>query len=1172
MNKNAIQKYAIWARNELRNQITQKAFQYGITPDEKPQKGLDSVNGIVLSPVEKKQRDQLVEQVNQKGFNQVIEELAYTWFNRLIAIRFMEVNDYLPDHIRVLSSPNNEFKPEILTTAVNLDDKHFNKDLILKLIDEGKQEELYRYLLIAECNALNEILPRMFETMDGYTELILPTNLLKPDSVIGKLISDIPEEDWKDQVQIIGWLYQYYNSELKDETFALSKKGKISKERIPSATQLFTPDWIVRYMVENSVGRIYIDKQKNEELYVDGMDEQSIEEARPDIEKEIANKMGWKYFVPEPIQELDVRKKLQGIQRESFNQGPEEIKVFDPCMGSGHVLVYAFDILVQIYKEYGFTERDAAQSILKYNIYGLDIDDRAGQLAYFSVMMKARQYDRRIFTRQIIPNVISIAESDTVTKDVIDSFSNKNPKLRSSLQTIIKSLANAKEYGSLLEIPPIAYGEISRRIEEIENNNNLDKEIILNSLTPLIETAKILSGSYSAVITNPPYLSISKVDPILGNFVKENFPDSKSDLYSAFIERCKKMTIKDGYQAMITQHSWMFISSYEVLRKKIFHLDTVNMIHLGPRAFEEIAGEVVQTTSFVLRNQYHPNYVGAYARLIGANSQGEKEKLFLSGQDFHIAKQSDFSKIPGEPVAYWANGAIIDAFSNGTPLGNLAITRNGMKTGKNEIFVRNWFEIDRSKFKPDALNAQEAISSNKKWFPYNKGGEFRKWYGNNDYVVNWENGGEAIFKNPKEEGRNVQDYPAELKFSSSGSWGLISTGTPSFRYKERNLSDIAGMSFFAKKQDVLYYLGFCNSKVASTFLEILAPTINYQAGDIARLPIFRDEAIYNPIIALVEENITLCRNDWDQNETSWDFKKHPLVNGTSITYAIDSWNEARLKHFSKLKKNEEQINDIFISLYRLKDVLNSSVNDNEISISLPSLSKDIRSLVSYAVGCIFGRYSLDEEGLIYAGGNWDPSKYQTIIPDSDNVIPIGTDEYFEDDLTARFIDWVRTVYGEETLEENLKFIADALGGKGTPREVIRSYFLNGFYADHLKTYHKRPIYWLFDSGKKNGFKALIYMHRYQPDTIARIRTDYVHEQQERYRSQIKHINTTIDEMPKSEQVKMRKQLKDLEGKLAEVTKYEEKIHHLADKMIKIDLDDGVKHNYALFQDVLAKIK
>ena len=878
MNKSAIQKFAKEARTELIAQVSQRAYQYGITEKEYGEADAVTVGGRALTSDEAKERGELVAQIRQKGYAQVMEEVAYTWFNRFIALRFMEVNGFLPSHIRVFSDSTGAFKPEILSDALHLDLPGLDKEKVAAYIEGNQTEELYRYLLLTQCNALNEALPRMFEKMGGYTELLFPNNILKSDSVLGRMVTDIPEEDWTDQVQIIGWLYQYYNAELKDETFALLKKNvKVTKERIPSATQLFTPDWIVRYMVENSLGRMFISGQLG---VVSGQTEvasgQLTEEERIEREKVLAGEMGWKYYLPEAAQEPEVRAQLNQLAADTCSLA--DLRIIDPCMGSGHILVYAFDLLIQIYKKFGVSERDAAQSILQHNLYGLDIDDRAAQLAYFAVMMKARQYDRRIFSRGIQPHVYAIAESNGLDSAAVGYFTNSDPKLTKDFGTLADELRDAKEYGSILNITPVDFAALYARVEEVKDDISLYRESVLNTVLPLIQVAEVMARKYDVVVTNPPYMGSSNMDAKLSEFVKKHYPDSKSDLFAVFIERCGQMTAQNRYQAMITQHAWMFLSSFEKLRTKLLLKDTVNMAHLGPRAFEEIGGEVVQTTSFVLRNSHIADYKGTYCRLIEPTTQQGKEDLFLSGESRYVAQQSNFSKIPGSPVAYWVSEALLQVFERGILLGTIADSKQGLATGDNNRFLREWYEVYTSKIKFVAVNTEDASQSNYKWFPYNKGGEFRKWYGNNDYIVNWGNDGFEI-KHFKDENGKLRSRPQNTNyyFRESASWSLVTSSVAAFRYKPQgNIFDVAGMSFFSKEK-LLYLLALCNSKIVMEILKIIAPTINFQCGDIANIPVLFCEQQNRQIENLVSDNIDLSRTDWDSFETSWDFKRHPLV-------------------------------------------------------------------------------------------------------------------------------------------------------------------------------------------------------------------------------------------------------------------------------------------------------
>ena len=1166
MDKNAIKKFAVWARTELIARVSLKGVEYGITEENIEDANADSVGGKVLTADEKKQRQALITEIIDKGYKQVMEEVAYTWFNRFSALRFMEVNGYLPSHVRVFTDEENNFKPQIITEAIHLDLDGLDMEKVYELKDAEKTEELYKYLLIVQCNALNKILPGMFQKIADYTELLLPDNLLREGSVIQQMIELIPEDDWKDAVQIIGWLYQYYNSEKKDDVFAALKKNvKITKENIPAATQLFTPDWIVRYMVENSLGRLYISNQlsvgsgQNSEQWSVESEQRRIER-----EKELAEQMGWKYYLPEAEQTKEVRAELNKLTTNNWELST--LKVIDPCSGSGHILAYMFDVLMKIYESYGYTTREAVASIVENNLYGLDIDDRAAQLAYFAVMMKARQYDRRFFSRGIQPHVYAIVESNHVDSFALEYFCNGDAKLKKAMDTIISELHDAKEYGSILTATPQDWSALYARFAEIEEDIHISREAALRELLPLVQTAQALAQKYETVVTNPPYMGSSGMSAKLSNYVKKNYPDSKSDLFAVFIEKCGQMPKKNGYQAMITQHAWMFLSSFEKLRAKILRTDIVNMAHLGARAFEEIGGEVVQTTSFVVRKSHIADYKGEYCRLIEPTTQQGKEDMFLAGENRYSSDQTNFSKIPGSPVAYWASTKMLEAFQTGNKFAGE--TKKGVLTGDNNTYLRLWHEVDIGKIGFELYSHAEMIDSSMKWFPVTSGGEKRRWYGNFDTIVNLENDGADIKANVK----NYRLRDSQYYMLEAITWTEISSSIFTCRYVPKGILFGNGgpVSFFFNKK-LMYHLALLNSKVAMEILGYLAPTINYGPEQINRIPIVYSNE--DEVNQLTKWNILLSQTDWDSFETSWDFQHHPLLRKVpTIAEAFDQLQAECDDRFNQLKANEEELNRIFIDIYGLQDELTPEVEDKDVTVRKADLGRDIRSFISYAVGCMFGRYSLDVDGLAYAGGEWDASKYASFAADKDNIIPICDDEYFEDDIVGLFVKFVKTVYGAGTLDENLKFIADALGGKGQPKDVIRNYFLNDFYTDHCKIYQKRPIYWLFNSGKKNGFKALIYMHRYQPDTIARIRTDYVHEQQARYRTAIADLEQRIANASTGERVKLNKKLTTLQAQDTEIRAYEEKIHHLADQMISIDLDDGVKKNYAIFQDVLAKIK
>ena len=1173
MDKNAIKKFAVWARTELIARVSLKGVEYGITEDNIEDANADSVGGKVLTADEKKQRQALIVEINDKGYKQVMEEVAYTWFNRFSALRFMEVNGYLPSHVRVFTDEENNFKPQIITEAIHLDLDGLNMEKVYELKDAEKTEELYKYLLTVQCNALNKILPGMFQKIADYTELLLPDNLLREGSVIQQMIELIPEDDWKDAVQIIGWLYQYYNSEKKDDVFAALKKNvKITKENIPAATQLFTPDWIVRYMVENSLGRLWLEGHPDAKDQLLPTEEEQSAYAAGNRDMEDTK---WHYYLEEAEQEPEVQAQLAEIRKEYAALTPDQLKVIDPCSGSGHILAYMFDVLMKIYESYGYTTREAVASIVENNLYGLDIDDRAAQLAYFAVMMKARQYDRRFFSCGIQPHVYAIVESNHVDQFALEYFCNGDAKLKKAMDTIISELHDAKEYGSILTVTPQDWSALYARFAEIKEDIHISREVALRGLLPLVQVAEALAQKYDVVVTNPPYMGSGGMGAKLTDFVKKSYPDSKSDMSTVCMEKSLSMCRKNGFMTMINIPVWMFLASYENFRNALLRDNTIiNMIHPGRGIF----GSDFGTTTFVFRKSNPCGYIGCYHRLFDAQgevkSNEEREKAFLDKKGQFYADQLNFSKIPGNPVAYWVSDILMEAFAKEIFIGDICEPRVGMATANNDRFIRLWYEVGMDKIGLGMKCREEAVNSKKKWFPFAKGGEFRKWYGNNDYVVNWENDGIEIrnFKDEKTGRIRSHNYNLDYIFQSAITWTVISSATTSFRFcPEGFLYSNSGYGmFFPHKNDIPAILGFLNTSVVMSILSVLSPTIGFESGYLRKIPYLSTP---DEVTAVVNECISIARADWDSFETSWDFKHHPLLRKVpTITEAFEQWQAECDDRFNHLKSNEEELNRIFIDIYGLQDELTPEVEDKDVTVRKADLGRDIRSFISYAVGCMFGRYSLDVDGLTYAGGEWDDSKYTSFAADKDNIIPICDDEYFEDDIVGLFVEFVKTVYGADVLDENLKFIADALGGKGQPKDVIRNYFLSDFYSDHCKIYQKRPIYWLFDSGKKNGFKALIYMHRYQPDTIARIRTDYVHEQQARYRTAIADLEQRIANASTGERVKLNRKLTTLQAQDTEIRTYEEKIHHLADQMISIDLDDGVKKNYAIFQDVLAKIK
>ena len=1187
MNKTAIKNFAIWARNKLIADVSYDARLIGITENgiakPLPQSfggtqffDIGTAEPYSISGEAVRQRDKLIEVIQQKekdtdyktAYQYVIEEVAYTWFNRLIAIRFMEVNDYLPSHIRVLSSESGKLEPDLVTTPFDAELPFTAEEeaQIFQLKQDNKLDEVFRILFLKQCNALNEILPALFEKTKNYTELLLSLSVIDQDGVVYHLIHDIPEDDFNiergGQVEIIGWLYQYYNTEPKAAAFA--KNGKITKEEIPAVTQLFTPDWIVRYMVENSLGRLWV-------------------EGHPDC----GLKENWKYYLEEAQQEPEVQAKLAEIRKEYAALNPEDIKLIDPCMGSGHILVYAFDVLMQIYESAGYSQRDAAKSILEHNIYGLDIDDRAYQLAYFAVMMKARQYNRRILNGENTCHVYAIQESNSINRAHLKYFGagmddiEKNAA-KMQLEGLLDTLTDAKEYGSILNVESYNWDLLRRFVaaEDTAGQISMDSvgvEDTAEQLNRLVDIGETMARKYWVTITNPPYAAISNLSPKVNDFVKANYPDSKVDLFAVFIERCGLMTRVSGYQAMITQHAWMFLASYENLRDKLLNKELINLAHLGPHAFDEINGEVVQTSSFVFCNDFFSNYNSTFVQLVGGKNEAAKAAMFISGEHRFNKTNEQLREIQGTPyTAYWASDVVLSAFKKSHLVGDVSEPRVGMATANNDRFIRLWFEVNRNKFGINISSRKEAVESRKKWFPFAKGGEQRKWYGNNDTVVNWENDGFEIqnFKDEKTGRIRSHNYNLDYIFSSALTWTVIGTEKTSFRFCPVGfLYSNSGYGLFCNNEKTKYYLlGFMNSKIAASLLKILSPSMGFESGYLRKLPLIESDSL-DSIVERVKHCIDGSNAEWDSFEISWDFKKHPLLrNVSTISEAFTQWQSECDDRFNQLKANEEELNRIFIDIYGLQDELTPEVEDKDVTVRKADLQRDIKSLLSYAVGCMFGRYSLDVEGLAYAGGEWDSSKYQSYIPDADNVIPITDEEYLDDDIVSRLCAWLKAVYGADTLEANLDYIAKALGNKGsTSREIIRNYFLNDFFKDHCQTYSvtgsgKRPIYWLFDSGKQNGFKALVYLHRYTPDTIGNLRIDYLHKMQRVYESEINRMQDMMDHSENAREVAAASKRKDkLAKQLKECREYDEKISHLALSRIELDLDDGVKVNYRKLQ-------
>lgn len=1187
MDKPAIKKFAVWARNKLIADTKYRAGLVGVTEstvaEPLPQSnesvqffdvGLPQPYRIEGDAVTQRQR--FVAELNKEtakqgsytaAYQTVVDKVAYTWFNRLIAVRYMEVNDLLPSRTRVLSSADGRAEPQIVTSPFDavLDYTPAEQQQIVTLKNDNKLDEAFRLLFLKQCAALGDCLPRLFEQVDDYMPLLLALSFTDKDGVVCHLVNDIPESDWQDAVQIVGWLYQYYNTEPKEQVFANLKKNiKISAENIPAATQLFTPDWIVRYMVENSLGRLWSD-------------------GHPDFDKS-----NWKYYLDEAPQEPQVAQQLAELRKGYAALTPEDIKCIDPCMGSGHILAYLFDVLMQIYRSAGYTDRDAAAGIVEHNLYGLDIDDRAAQMAYFVVMMKGCHYDSRFLRRHLNPHVYAIQESGELTTDALGRLG----KQESTARALLDGFKNAKEYGSILQ-PKVTLAELDalqEQLREVDGASDMgsftDQFVVgqlLRVLCPLVEQARMLVQKYDVVVTNPPYMGGSGMNARLSDYVKKVYPDSKSDLFAVFIEHGNEMVKRAGFNCMVTMQSWMFLSSFEKMRVNALQTKTItNLMHME----NMVMGIAFGTAVTVFQNVAVHGYKGTYNQIKLQDIENDVPKQFpVSGNRFAQVSTDNFSKIPGSPVAYWASDTINKLFSLDAELKKYAEPRHGMSTGNNDLCLKLWHEVPNNEICFTAKNRDEFDKAGKKYAPYKKGGEYRLWYGNNDYVIAYS----ATLRKRMESLSGYRASSTEYFFRPSINWSDVTSGKFGVRLSPNGFAfDGRGASMFCNEDIRFYLAALMSSKLASYFLDMLNPTLTFNIENIAAIPTIIDKEKKLDVDWKAEECYDCSKSDWDSFETSWDFAEHPLVKwshdlwdatsiGATMAYYYHGerpevscpvelcyllWQGECNDRFAKLKANEEELNRIFIGIYGLQDELTPEVEDKDITVRKADLGRDIRSLISYAVGCIFGRYSLDQPGLAYAGGDWNPDQYHTFLPDADNVIPITDEEYFPDDLTGLFVAWVKKVFGAGSLEDNLAFIAKALGTKGTsPRAVIRNYFLNGFYADHVKIYQKRPIYWLYDSGKQNGFKALIYMHRYNADTSGLVRADYLYKMEQVYESEIARMDDAIANGASREVAQATKRKEKLVKQLKECKDYDDRLGHIALARIPIDLDDGVKVNY-----------
>ncbi|HDI8685406.1 TPA: BREX-1 system adenine-specific DNA-methyltransferase PglX [Escherichia coli] len=1212
MNTNNIKKYAPQARNDFRDAVIQKLTTLGIAADKKGNLQIAEAETIgetvrygqfdyPLSTLPRRER--LVKRARELGFEVLVEHCAYTWFNRLCAIRYMELHGYLDHGFRMLSHPETPAAFEVLDHVPEVAEALLpeSKAQLVEMKLSGNQDEaLYRELLLGQCHALHHAMPFLFEAVDDEAELLLPDNLTRTDSILRGLVDDIPEEDWE-QVEVIGWLYQFYISEKKDAVI-----GKVVKsEDIPAATQLFTPNWIVQYLVQNSVGRQWL------QTYPDSPLKDKME-----------------YYIEPAEQTPEVQAQLAAITPASIE--PESIKVLDPACGSGHILIEAYNVLKNIYEERGYRGRDIPQLILENNIFGLDIDDRAAQLSGFALLMMARQDDRRIFTRDVRLNIVSLQESlhldiaklwqqlnfhqQVQTGSMGDMFAENTALTQTDsaeyqlLMRTLKRFVNAKTLGSLIQVPQEEEAELKVFLDalyRLEQKGDFQQKAAAKAFIPFIQQAWILAQRYDAVVANPPYMGGKGMNGELKEFAKNNFPDSKADLFAMFMQHAFSLLKENGFNAQVNMQSWMFLSSYEALRGWLLNNKTfITMAHLGARAFGQISGEVVQTTVWVVNNNHTEFYRPVFFRLINGSEEEKKSALISRKNMFNHTLQNDFKKIPGAPIAYWISESFRNSFSVNNNVDSLFKPRKGIDTGDNEKFLRGWHEISHSKIGFNMASEEESISSGLTWFPYNKGGDFRKWYGNFYYVINWKNGGFEVKNHIDKNGKIKSNIRNKNFFFKSGiTWTDISSSYFGVRYLPQGfICDNSGSACYGDEIHYPSFLAMLASKPTFSLLKILNPTLHFQAGNISSLPVW---GISSPEIKLnANKAIDIAKEDWDSYETSWDFKRNKLISkGVLRDKYHQSINENNIS-FNKLKEIEEKNNEHFInSLHISTDELSPVVENDSITLKSNIFhrygintpyneglsryrSETIAEMISYSLGCQMGRYSLDREGLVYAHeGNKGfadlvaEGAYKTFPADSDGILPLMDDEWFDDDVTSRVKEFVRTVWGEEHLQENLEFIAESLclyaikPKKGeSALETIRRYLSTQFWKDHMKMYKKRPIYWLFSSGKEKAFECLVYLHRYNDATLSRMRTEYVVPLLARYQANIDRLNDQLDEASGGETTRLKRERDSLIKKFSELRSYDDRLRHYADMRISIDLDDGVKVNYGKFGDLLADVK
>lgn len=1164
MDRTAIRNFAIFARNKLIEDIKERATYFGVTEN-----GISQFYGH-LTEEEKVARHHFIEKISRSNeedyvtsFNDAIEDIAYIWFTRIVALRYMDANSLLPFNNQLFLSKD-EKEPKIISTLGDnvLDFTPEDEMNIGKYKAEKNNKALYILLFVKVNEYLGQNMTVFQNDLDDYVKLLLNLDY-DSNGVIAEL-SKINIDNFTQGVEIMGWFHQYYNTDVFNKLYDgdMSKK-KISSKYLPVATQLYTPDWVVKYMVENTLGRVWVDH-----LIGNG----ETEKAENFINK-------WQYYIKDTDED---NPELKKIREKRKDLKPTDIKFIDPCMGSGHILVYAFELLVDIYCNEGYSQSDSALLIVENNLYGLDIDDRASALSYFALMMKASYYNKNLVLEKYKVNLCSVQESNNIENvdEVALFFSNGNERLLEEFTYLITVFYDGKEYGSILNLRKVDFKSLYNRIEELRNYNPTTKEEnnylkeIFSKLLPLINQANIMSHHYDVVVTNPPYLSNSRMNKKLAMYVNREYNIAKNDLAVVFIQKAVGVLSKeDALIAMITTVSWMYLKSFEKFRKYLLHSFQLNsIVDFGTELFEGKIGHLPVVTWVNRKHLPFQKLCGVRLSEYNYSKRKEKHNQFFNKENYHYTDQYDFAKIPGEPVAYWLGDSFMKAFEQGRTLGELTVCRNGMKTGDNERFLRLWWEVNLSKANFTAENVNDAYESGATYFPYNKGGEYRKWYGNNDYLINWYKNGETVMGKAKLDGRHTQDYNQELKFMPLATWSLI-TVKPAFRYKQNALSDIAGMSFYTSQDKLLYYLGFCNSVIATEMIKLLAPTMNCQVGDIARLPILHSLSKEQEVNDLVTENINLAKEDFDSFENSWDFTTHPFIKyKTSTGKLLDAylqWEKVANSRFNKVKENEEKLNEIFLDIYNVKDGFKSEVEEKDVTIYKAEKVRDVKSFLSYVVGCVLGRYNLDDLGSVYTGEVWDIDKYKTFTPVTDNCIVITDNEDYDEDIVYYLKRFLVTVFGENSLEENLAFISSSLNEKDkTPTEKIRNYFFNTFYKEHLSNYTvgvsgKRPIYWMLNSGKKKGFKALIYMHRWYYGTLSGVRSHQLYDMINYYKNAIENLDSNfVDEDDPSYKVMM-KYRDTLLSRYDEVQTFEKKLSKL--EGVDIDTDDGIKFNHKKVQ-------